>query len=165
LLADDPSLDVRWTRKKSITRIILDSSASCLHPGARIFNREDPILVFHDRETSPPGDSPVAPNLEYCGIQREGRFLSWPRVLEELDRRKIRSVLVEGGGRVAGSLISQGLVDRMRLFYSPMFIGADGLPGIGELDTPVLADAFRFRITGTRRLDGDLLVEGTVDRE
>lgn len=163
--ADNPRLDVRWIKTKRITRVILDSSASCISPGSRILESGDPVLVFHDQAVTPSGPGIPAGNLEYCGVPRGNGILSWQHILEELGRRNIRSVLTEGGGKVAGSLIRQGYVNRLCLFYSSMFIGSEGLPGIGSLDTTELSKSFRFRITRTRHLGNDLCVEGKVDQD
>jgi diaminohydroxyphosphoribosylaminopyrimidine deaminase / 5-amino-6-(5-phosphoribosylamino)uracil reductase len=45
------------------------------------------------------------------------------QVLEELGRRSIQSVLVEGGGEVAGSFIAAGLVNKVTFFIAPKIIG------------------------------------------
>ena len=163
--ADNPRLDARWVKAKRVTRVILDSSASCLSPGSRILESGDPVLVFHDQEVTPAGPIIPGKSLEYCGVPRESGILSWRHILEELGRRRIRSVLTEGGGKVAASLIRQGYVNRLCIFYSSMFIGSEGLPGIGSLDTAELMKSFRFRITRTRRLGDDLCVEGRVDQD
>lgn len=41
----------------------------------------------------------------------------------------IRSLLIEGGPRVAASFLDAGLVRRLRLFRSPRTIGPAGVPG------------------------------------
>jgi len=160
---DDPLLNVRWNRNKRITRIILDSSASCLSAGSRILESEDPVLIFHDLDTTP-GITPAGNcRVEYFGIPKQDGLLSWAHILEELGRRKIQSLLVEGGGEIAGSLIRQGYVNRLFLFYSPMFIGSEGFPGIRELGTESLSESFRFKTSRIIRLENDFCVEAIVE--
>jgi diaminohydroxyphosphoribosylaminopyrimidine deaminase/5-amino-6-(5-phosphoribosylamino)uracil reductase len=50
-------------------------------------------------------------------------------VLEELGRRSIQSVLVEGGASVAGAFIDAGLVNKVRAFVAPKIIGGADAPG------------------------------------
>jgi len=52
------------------------------------------------------------------------------QLLEFLYSKGIRRVMVEGGGTLISSLISSNLVDEMRIYYAPMFIGGDSSPTI-----------------------------------
>lgn len=161
--ADDPSLDVRGARKKQIIKIVLDSSASTVTSASRILQSGDPVIVFHSEKCSAPRAGSVIEGVEYVGVPVKRGLLSWVHILQELGKRNIRSVLVEGGGSVAGSLVKEGFVNRLCLFYGSLLIGSDGLPGVGLLDTVELSEAFRFSITRCRLLGGDLCVEGSVN--
>ena len=45
-----------------------------------------------------------------------------PLLLKELGRRRISSILVEGGGRVLGSFIQNGFADEFYFFYAPKIL-------------------------------------------
>lgn len=47
----------------------------------------------------------------------------------------VTSILVEGGGELAASLISQSLVDRLVVLVAPRVFGATGVPSFGPLET------------------------------
>lgn len=162
LKADNPSLDVRGARKKKIIKIVLDSAASSLSSESKLLRSNDPVIVFHSEKISPLKSGSPAGGVEYIGVPVKAGLLSWPHILGELGKRNIRSVLVEGGGIVAGSLVKEGFVNKLCLFYGSLLIGSDGLPGVGPLDRVDLSDAFRFSITRCRLLGGDLCVEGSV---
>ncbi len=49
-------------------------------------------------------------------------------LLASLHERGVTRVLCEGGGRLAASLLSARLVDRIYLFVAPVFIGRGGVP-------------------------------------
>jgi diaminohydroxyphosphoribosylaminopyrimidine deaminase/5-amino-6-(5-phosphoribosylamino)uracil reductase len=49
-------------------------------------------------------------------------------VLDELGRRSIQSVLVEGGASVAGSFIDAGLVNKVTFFIAPKIVGGEAAP-------------------------------------
>lgn len=80
-----------------------------------------------------------------------------PAVLRKLRARfGIRTLLLEGGGKINGSFLAADLVDELSLLYAPV---ADG--GVG---TPTLFDARdgagparRLRLLSARRRRGDLL--------
>ncbi len=66
-----------------------------------------------------------------------------PGALAGLRRRGIRSVLCEGGPRLFGSLLSEGLVDELFLTLAPTLTGEPGAPRIvegGGLPRPVAAE-------------------------
>ena len=49
--------------------------------------------------------------------------------LTELRRLGIASIVVEGGGQLAGALLGEGLVDRYYWIQSPVWLGEGGVPG------------------------------------
>jgi diaminohydroxyphosphoribosylaminopyrimidine deaminase/5-amino-6-(5-phosphoribosylamino)uracil reductase len=73
------------------------------------------------------------------------------------------SVLVEGGGRLAGALLREGLVDRVYQIQSPLWLG-DGAPAWQGLGAPDLESARRWRVVDVepfriRDHDIDVLTE------
>src|SRR5580693_3761272 len=82
------------------------------------------------------------------------------QVLDELGRRGVVQVLVEGGARVAHDFHIAGLVDRYVLYLAPVFFGGDDArplfsgPGAGTI-----ADVWKGRLVSVERLGDDLRVE------
>lgn len=76
---------------------------------------------------------------------RERPLLSLPAILDELGRRNMTNVLVEGGGRVLGSFFDTGLANEAVLFVAPCLIGGATAPGplhgLGRPDVPSPDDA------------------------
>ena len=79
-----------------------------------------------------------------------------PAVLDALAARNIRSVLVEGGGRVAASFIQAGAVDAIEWFRAPILLGGEGRPCVASLALAKLADAPKFRRLGVEPVGVDL---------
>ena len=70
-------------------------------------------------------------------------------------------VLVEGGGRLAASLVGAGLVDRIEWFRAPILIGNDGIAALGPLGLDQVANGPRY--TRISRIDlGDDVLESYV---
>jgi len=164
LKEDNPRLNIRGEVTKPITRIVLDSSGSSLVPGMKILDSEGRIILFHDTRIIPTRFASPGCPVEYCPVDRGDQGLKWEDILAELGRRNLRSILVEGGGRVAGNLIREGYADRLVFFYSPMLLGSEGLPGIGPLGIDRLSGSFRYRISNTFQLGDDLCVEAEAVR-
>ena len=81
-------------------------------------------------------------------------------VLDELGRRGLLQVLVEGGASVAHSLHQAGLVDRYVVYLAPMLLGGDDGRGLfAGPGAATLAAAWRGRVADVRRLGDDLRVD------
>jgi diaminohydroxyphosphoribosylaminopyrimidine deaminase / 5-amino-6-(5-phosphoribosylamino)uracil reductase len=160
---DDPKLTTRLPSGPGhdAKRVILDGrltvppDARCL-PGAIVVCTRD-------------ADAARQRRLEKRGAEivrlpgRQGR-VDLRALLDELGRREILSLLVEGGGQVHGELIAAGLADEVALFIAPKLIGAGGVPLLGVDGPAKMADAWRLGAVSTRRLGDDILVVGDVLR-
>jgi diaminohydroxyphosphoribosylaminopyrimidine deaminase/5-amino-6-(5-phosphoribosylamino)uracil reductase len=91
--------------------------------------------------------------------QRKGRP-AVARVLTELARREIQSVLVEGGAGVHGAFVDARLVDRVAVFVAPKLIGA-GVPIAAGAGWPV-AEAIDLGPFAVESLGPDLLLRADV---
>jgi diaminohydroxyphosphoribosylaminopyrimidine deaminase / 5-amino-6-(5-phosphoribosylamino)uracil reductase len=131
ILADDPLLTDRsgLPRRKRLLRAILDSKLR-LSPKARIVETsDDDLLVF----TAAPLNSAKARRLQNAGVElvraktRRGQ-IDLRRVLEELGRREILSVLLEAGPKLNGAAFAAGIVHKLFLFYAPKIAGSNCVP-------------------------------------
>jgi diaminohydroxyphosphoribosylaminopyrimidine deaminase/5-amino-6-(5-phosphoribosylamino)uracil reductase len=113
--ADRPRLDVRHFRPQRAPRtVVLDTEG-----------RLDPRLL-------PPRALVLSAAAgEVAGCPPGPGGLAWTGVLEALRRLELDSVLVEGGARVASSLLAVAPPQRVHLFLAPRFLGAEG-PAITE---------------------------------
>lgn len=81
-----------------------------------------------------------------------------PQAFRALGTRGLTRVLVEGGARLAASLLRADLVDRIVWFHAPGVIGADGIPALSALGVDALAAMPRFaRIASPRALGADVM--------
>jgi diaminohydroxyphosphoribosylaminopyrimidine deaminase / 5-amino-6-(5-phosphoribosylamino)uracil reductase len=163
ILRDDPRLTVRhplW-KGKTIVRVILDSRLRT-PPGAAIFGGRGGILIFCGKRA--PADR--ARLLEARGatiipIPSSAAGLDPGRVLEELGKREIASLVVEGGSRVFSSFIDSGLADKILLFAAPKLIGGRAAPSILEGEGAAsIGDALRLRDMRCLPVGEDRMIEG-----
>ncbi len=157
--ADDPMLDVRDVpedlRAPSVTRLVLDPRLS-LSPRSRLASTasEQPVVVFAGEDSFDGGEAP----LREAGVETVpapvGEYgLDLGFALDELARRGVRGVLVEGGGDTVACFARAGLVDKMTLFYAPRFIGSGGVPAVGELKA---AETSGFEVENVERYGRDV---------
>jgi diaminohydroxyphosphoribosylaminopyrimidine deaminase/5-amino-6-(5-phosphoribosylamino)uracil reductase len=93
-------------------------------------------------------------------VRRVASLADGLRALRQLG---IDSLLVEGGGRLAGALLSAGLVDRYYWIQSPVWIGHDGISAVEGLPGRALAEAERWSAVERKELGQDTLL--VLDRE
>lgn len=109
----------------------------------------DPLRVVLGRA---PADARAQPALEVSG--------DLGAVLDDLGRRGVVQLLVEGGGAVAHAFHSAGLVDRYVLYLAPaLFGGDDGRALFAGPGAATVEGLWRGRIAGVTPLGPDLRVE------
>ena len=125
---DDPSLTDRSgkPRRRKLVRVVLDNRL-------QIPLNANLVETAHDMPTiivSNSGDEKKIGELESNGVEvirQNARDLS--AVLEELRKRNLQSVLVEGGTEVAGAFCDAKLVDKLTFIVAPIVIGGAVLGG------------------------------------
>lgn len=80
-------------------------------------------------------------------------------VLEELARRGVMFVLLEGGGRLAGSFFDAGEIDQFFYIITPRIIGA-GLPPLAGTGVERIADALVLRDVSMMPVKDDIIYTG-----
>lgn len=141
VLADDPLLTVRDADPPRVppTRVIF-SRTGRLPLTSRLAQRtyEAPVLVF---ATMP--DPSYDHALRGLGVEVV-QTTSLMDAMQALCARGIRSLLVEGGGSLAGSLLDESLADRLVLFQAPIVLGEGAVPAFVGFRSTV-ADSRRWR--------------------
>lgn len=154
---DDPSLTVRGTVAPRITpvRVIIDDMLTT-SPAARLVATAGEIrTIMLTSEAQLDGASADA-------VRREGvELIPMSDLADGLRRLResgIERLLVEGGGRLAGALISTHSVDRFYHVQSPVWLGEQGRLAFVGLRAPELPDAERWRVVERRPLGQDTLI-------
>jgi diaminohydroxyphosphoribosylaminopyrimidine deaminase/5-amino-6-(5-phosphoribosylamino)uracil reductase len=157
VLVDDPLLTPRGVaRALPLTRVIFDRRLRT-PPGARVLSTRDlgPVIIICEAPAA--ADPARRGPLEAAGAEIEvARDGSFAAALARLGRRQVGSLLLEGGATIHRAAWDEGLVDFMRLYITPNFLGAEGvtlgLPSAGLFERVV------------EPLGPDVLVEGYVHR-
>lgn len=125
-LADRPQLTNRFWPGAQPIRILVDPQLK-VPVDQPLFSAEAPGIVYNHLKND------VVNNIEWVKLEDQGHDLK--PILADLYRRRILSVMVEGGARLLHSFIEQNLWDEARIITNTeMNIGA-GLPA------PVLLSA------------------------
>ena len=139
----------------------LRAESDAIAVGSGTVRADDPALTVRGVEGRDPlrvvlGTVPagarVAPALEHHGPPGE--------LLDDLGRRGVLQLLVEGGATVAHRFHHAGLVDRYVVYLAPAFLGGDD--GVGMFHGPgvaTMADVWRGRLAGVARLGDDVRLD------
>jgi diaminohydroxyphosphoribosylaminopyrimidine deaminase/5-amino-6-(5-phosphoribosylamino)uracil reductase len=126
VLADDPELTVRDVPapRRPPVRVIFDSRLRMPIDSAIVesASRVPTVIVARRPEVS------RLKSLAECGI----KVLPADDLLDGLRQLRsegIHALLVEGGAQLAGSLLSEKVVDRLAIFQAPVKFGNDALKG------------------------------------
>ncbi len=162
---DDAELTVRQCGGRNPLRVVLDRMLS-LPLESRIFSPEAPVLVFASSswESSPKAEQLRAKGVEVQFVHEHVGRLDLRQVLQELHRRQVISLLVEGGSRLAASFIQEGLVDKLYMFIAPKLFGGDALSSFAPLGISLPLQAVTLSFEPPVFFGSDLLLEAYVTR-
>jgi len=157
--ADNPLLTDRSgkMRRRPLMRVVIDQ---CLRISAESqlaqTTNEGPVIVFTQA-----GSPTSASGLQSRGVEVISDELELVHVLDELGKRSIQSLLVEGGSTLAGFLVDARLINKFTFFIAPMIIGGDDAPSaIGGAGAEKIAEALQLENTYVQQRGRDIEVTG-----
>ena len=180
VLADDPDLTCRLPGypHRPTVRLVADGFLRT-KLAARLVatSRQDPSwLIYHtdgvpgaptgsaDTPYRPPTLSPAhlltAAGAQCIQVTRAEHGIDLVEAFSALGTRGLTRVLVEGGAKLASSLLRADLVDRIVWFHAPGVMGGDGLPAVQGFGLAELAKMRRFiPLRRPAQLGADVMTE------
>ena len=162
---DNPLLTARPAGARIATRVIMDTRGSQSSDSQLVRTaREVPVLVA----VGPEAPSRERQRLEEDGCEvfvsdRDSHAGRLDALLDELGRRRMTNVLVEGGGRLLGALVDARQIDEVHVFIAPRLVGGAAAPvptageGVGEMAEALLLESPEFQQIGA-----DIYLHGRV---
>lgn len=156
VLEDDPMLTDRsgLPRRRPLLRVVLDSGLRIPLDSKLVRTAQEDLLIFcgvaptqRQQTLEALGvrvervEGVEVPRGALAGRGKRGRRggVSLRAVLQRLGEMEILSVMLEAGGQVNSSALSGGYVDRITLFYAPLFLGPEAVPLLQEsISAPAL---------------------------
>ena len=120
--------------------------------------------------SAPRRQAPTAPKLEAAGCEilvcdgptSQARL---EMLFDELGRRRMTNVLVEGGGRLLGSLFDARLIDEAHVFIAPKLAGGGEAPDpIAGRGVDTISAALALEDIAVREVAGDVYIHGRIQR-
>lgn len=151
-----PDAEAERAAERQPLRVVLDSQLR-LPASTAMLSLPGSTLVA----TAQPDNQPSAIALSASGAQvlslpgADGRvdlsaLLSWLA-----QHAQCNELLIECGATLAGSVLSEGLVDELVLYMAPTLLGSSARP-LFELPLDEMAQQYRLQLTDRRQLGDDL---------
>ncbi|WP_278246431.1 bifunctional diaminohydroxyphosphoribosylaminopyrimidine deaminase/5-amino-6-(5-phosphoribosylamino)uracil reductase RibD [Yoonia tamlensis] len=155
--ADDPSLTVRGLGiARQPVRVVVSRGmkipADCQLARTA---RETPVYLCHGANSDASAWVDQGAQSLPCAVS--AGQIDPLAAMNALADRGITRVFCEGGGMLAASLLSAGLVDRLVVFTAGQAIGAEGTPALAAMGIDRLAQAPRFVLEQVQPLGGDIM--------
>ncbi len=166
VLADDPLLTPRGpgSKSKKLTRIVMDNHLRIPLSSqlVKTANKQPVIVVTYTGSAA--ADAGKTESLEKAGVEilafgdLQGKS-NLAFVLDELSKRGIQQLLVEGGPKVLASFLRERLADELCVYIAPKILGSAGSADIAQ----ALADSneeVNLHHIETKTFDGDTRIKG-----
>jgi len=156
---DDPLLTVRHTKGKNPIRIILDSKANIDQKSQIIKTcKKIPTIIAVSKKASKKNiDKLKKYPLEI--IITGNKLVNIKNLLRILSKKKIKTLLVEGGGTVNWEFVKQGLVDEIIITITPYLIGGKNAITLVEGEGySLIQKATKLKLKKTCRLGNEIVL-------
>ncbi|PIW35537.1 MAG: 2,5-diamino-6-(ribosylamino)-4(3H)-pyrimidinone 5'-phosphate reductase, partial [Nitrosopumilales archaeon CG15_BIG_FIL_POST_REV_8_21_14_020_33_23] len=159
---DDPLLTVRYTKGKNPIRVILDSQGT-IPINSKILQTCDkvPTIIAVSRKIS--NENLKKLNKFPVEIIMSGENLVNIKLLmKSLSKRKIKTILVEGGGTVNWQFIQNKMFDEIFITISPFIIGGtDAITFVQGKGFDKIIKSPQLRLNSIKKLENHLVLHYT----
>lgn len=166
VLADDPMLTCRIEEGVNPIRIILDSRLQIPEQSNIVRTAKDipTIIAYSDKYMTNKNltkkEDLIKHGIEFIEAGNK-EHVDLKLLLKELGKRKIDSVLVEGGAKINASFLEEKLVQKVYTYISPKIImGENAKSPIAGLGIEKMKDAIVCKKVEVNRIANDILIEG-----
>jgi len=159
---DDPLLTVRYAKGKNPIRIILDSNGT-ISVNSKILQTSGKV----------PTIIAVSKKISKSNLQKLKKFpveiimtgensVNIKSLMNNLNKRKIKTILVEGGGTVNWQFIQNNLFDEILITVAPFIIGGtDAITFVQGRGFDKITQSPRLRLNVIKKLENSLILHYT----
>jgi len=168
VIADDPLLTPRPSKGKKLIRIVLDNNLRIPLDCKLIKTaRKSPVLIYTSENTVR-----ANPEIAEKMTKKGAELLAYPDtqgrsnlyfLLDELSKRSIAHLIVEGGPRVLTSFLREALADEIVVYIAPRILGTQGS---AEITGPMaeLTQAVGLHHVDIKRFGDDIRLTGLTEK-
>ena len=159
LLQDDPLLTVRYTKGKNPIRIILDSTGSIPTNSRIIKTSNDVQTIIAVSKKINKKNLLRLQKLPVEVIMAGENSINLKLLLKKLSSKKIKTILVEGGGTVNWEFIKNNLFNELIITLSPFLIGGtDAISFVEGKGFAKISNSPNLKLKSIKRLKNYLVL-------
>ncbi|MEM4137151.1 MAG: bifunctional diaminohydroxyphosphoribosylaminopyrimidine deaminase/5-amino-6-(5-phosphoribosylamino)uracil reductase RibD [Candidatus Anstonellaceae archaeon] len=162
LKKDNPTLKILNSKKQPL-RVIVSYNLESIKGNEKIFFDKNVLIAYCKAKKNTEEKLIKKAKLLKCPSKNKKVDLKF--LLNYLKKNGFNNILCEGGARVATSLIKEGLIWKIILFYCPIIIGEDGINMVEKLNIKNILKAIRFKIEKIKRIGPDLMIILKMDKK
>lgn len=162
VLADDPSLTTRLEVEAIQPRpIVIDSKLRIPLTSKLVRERAAELIVMTANNVNKEKQA----ELEQLGVTvvngSDSNMVDLLEAMKWLGEHEISSVLLEGGGKLNGSMLQNKLIDKIVLYYGAKIVGGSTSPALFDMEgIPLMKDAIQLKDMKVDIVGNDIRVIG-----
>jgi 2,5-diamino-6-(ribosylamino)-4(3H)-pyrimidinone 5'-phosphate reductase len=150
ILNDDPKLHIKYYKPSRLVRVVVDSNFN-IPLNSNVINFKPDIyptivaVTSHAPKTKI--DEAKKKNITIINTGNE-KQVNLKRLMLNLYQLDIKKLIIEGGATLNWSMLSQGLVDEIRVSIAPIIVGGKKAISLVEGEgVKKMIDGFKFRLS------------------
>ena len=158
---DKPSLNAKnRTLQPKIKAVVKTAPNKISEIESLLLDNSSEIIVYCHKK---PNNYESWKDIEFVEVNKKNEKLDLVAILKDLSDRGCINVLMEGGGKLLGSLIDLNLVNIVRLFISPMLIGGESsADSIGGEGIEFISQSKKLTDVEVKIVESDIMVTGKL---
>ena len=167
VLADDPRLTCRIPGARQPVRIICDTRLRIPSDANVVETAKEIPTILATCQADPDRIRPFEEKgCQVLTLPEEDGHVDLRKLMRELGKRQIDSILLEGGGTLNWSALKSGIVQKVYCFTAPkLFGGIDARTPVEGRGVASPGEAFSLTHLKVTQVGEDLLIEGEVDTD
>lgn len=159
IIKDNPSMTCRMKNGKNPIRIVIDRELKTDFNSKIYTSSSEKVYIAIGKDIDKNKINNLPPNIELIKCEVDNYKIDLIDLFKKLYDLRIKSVLVEAGGRLNGELISFGLADKIYQFIAPKILGDEhGFSAFVGRNINEISNTLNFKFESIADLKSDLLV-------
>jgi len=163
---DNPRLNVRLIEGENPYRVVVDTLGQ-LKLDSKLVRNDDPsktILLTTKKADPDHLNQLISKGIEVVVLSEKNNHVDLKKAFQYLAERKLINILSECGPKLQGTLMAEGLIDRVAAFISPKIVGGQLNSPFASLMNESMENASELINMEFNSVESDILIEADVRR-